>query len=64
MRISVRQLKGLIREAIDEAQKAQKSSNNVVTRSSKNMYVLFAGRGRNTLVGVFASEADAKAASE
>jgi hypothetical protein len=73
MKISVRQLKGLIREAIDEAH--DDMTGYVVApgddrgqlhnkgRSSKKMYLLTAGRNAGYSIGLFSTEAAAKAAA-
>jgi hypothetical protein len=71
MKISVRQLKGLIREAIDEAHDDMtgyaidpgddRGQLHNKGRSSKKMYLLTAGRNGRT-IGLFSTEVAAKAA--
>lgn len=69
MRVTVRQLKGLIREAIDEAHDDMtgyeitdggRGQIHGLGRSSKKMYLLTAGRVDRT-IGLFSTEVAAKA---
>lgn len=63
MRLTVRQLKGLIREAIEEAHDdSQLSEAPRESAQSQTYYVLLVGRARSRLAGVFSSKEAAQAA--
>lgn len=63
MRLTVRQLKGLIREAIEEAHDdSQLSEAPRKSAQSQTYYALLVGRNRSQLAGVFSSKEAAQAA--